>query len=322
MLDTEYPFYEYDLLGILKAVFVPRIFVDATDECPNIRQVVELVKGVGAVLCYAYLGDVGDSVTGDKKAQKFEDDYLDEVFQCLKDCGVPAVTYMPTRNTPAQLERVRKLCDDNGIFPGLRRGHQFAPPGLRHQGHGKPHVQESDRRHLEAHRLRNGQYTYIYLQKTRGAMLRVFFSVQAVLSSVSGSRRARSTSGMSSSPTIRSICSSFSQSSGEKRLRTPFHDLQHIAVSDVVILQILFRHPQVILPAVVFAAHLFQISLPDQAGHLVGRIGRRDPGKGCKFIDRRLPQRLDGFHAVGFHRGQAGLPVLKLAEDLEIKMAA
>ena len=116
MLDTEYPFYEYDLLGILKAVFVPRIYVDAADECPPVRELVKMVKEVGAVLCYAYLGDVGDSVTGDKKAQKFEDDYLDDVFACLKECGVPAVTYMPTRNTPAQLERVRRLCDENGIF--------------------------------------------------------------------------------------------------------------------------------------------------------------------------------------------------------------
>jgi len=116
MLDLEYPFYEYDLLGLLKSAFVPRVYIDATDECPNIREVVALARKVGAVLCYAYLGDVGNSVTGDKKAQKFEDDYLDEVFACLKECGVPAVTYMPTRNTMAQLERVRKLCDESGIF--------------------------------------------------------------------------------------------------------------------------------------------------------------------------------------------------------------
>ena len=77
---------------------------------------VKLAIEVGAGPCYAYLGDVGDSVTGDKKAQKFEDDYLDNVFVCLKDIGMPAVTYMPTRNTQQQLERLRKLCDDNGIF--------------------------------------------------------------------------------------------------------------------------------------------------------------------------------------------------------------
>ena len=116
MLDTEYPFYEYDLLGILKSAFVPQIFIDATDECPKLPDMVKLCNKIDAFLCYAYLGDVGDSVTGDKKAQKFEDDYLDDVFECLKEEGVKSVTYMPTRNTPAQLERLRGLCDQYGMF--------------------------------------------------------------------------------------------------------------------------------------------------------------------------------------------------------------
>ena len=116
MMDTAYPFYEYDLLGILKSAFVPQIFIDATDECPKLKDMVKLCKDVDAYLCYAYLGDVGDSVTGDKKAQKFEDDYLDDVFECLKEEGVTSVTYMPTRNTPAQLERLRGLCDQYGMF--------------------------------------------------------------------------------------------------------------------------------------------------------------------------------------------------------------
>ena len=116
LLDTEYPFYAYDVLGMLKGTFVPKIFIDATDECPKLSDMVKLCKDVDAYLCYAYLGDVGDSVTGDKKAQKFEDDYLEDVFECLKEEGVKAVTYMPTRNTPAQLERLRKLCDQYGMF--------------------------------------------------------------------------------------------------------------------------------------------------------------------------------------------------------------
>lgn len=116
MLDTQYPFYEYDLLGILKGAFVPQIFIDATDECPKLHEMVKLCADIDAYLCYAYLGDVGDSVTGDKKAQKFEDDYLEDVFECLKEEGVKAVTYMPTRNTPAQLERLRGLCESYGMF--------------------------------------------------------------------------------------------------------------------------------------------------------------------------------------------------------------
>ena len=116
LLDTQYPFYEYDVLGMLKGTFVPKIFIDATDECPKLKDMVKLCADVDAYLCYAYLGDVGDSVTGDKKTQKFEDDYLDDVFECLKEEGVKAVTYMPTRNTPAQLERLRGLCDQYGMF--------------------------------------------------------------------------------------------------------------------------------------------------------------------------------------------------------------
>ena len=114
--DVEYPFYEYDLLGILKGAFVGKIYVDADEECPKVSQLVELCRKVDACLCYAYLGDVADSVTGDKKAQKFEDDYLEDVFECLREEGVWAVTYMPTRNTPAQLERLRGLCERYGMF--------------------------------------------------------------------------------------------------------------------------------------------------------------------------------------------------------------
>ena len=116
MRDEEYFFYEYDLLGILKSVFVPQVFIDADEECPRLPEMVKLCDEIDAYLCYAYLGDVGDSVTGDKKAQKFEDDYLEDVFECLKDAGVKAVTYMPTRNTQAQLERLRGLCDEYGMF--------------------------------------------------------------------------------------------------------------------------------------------------------------------------------------------------------------
>ena len=116
MLDGSYPFYEYDLLGILKSAFVPKIYIDAAGECPKLADVVRLCREADACLCYAYLGDVAESVTGDKKAQKFEDDYLEDVFRCLREEDVWAVTYMPTRNTPAQLARLRGLCVEHGMF--------------------------------------------------------------------------------------------------------------------------------------------------------------------------------------------------------------
>ncbi len=109
-------FYEYDILGVLKGHLVGKFYVDATDECIGIRDFTALAKELGAISAYAYLGDVGESPTGDKKAQKFEDDYLDELFEVLRDTGFSAVTYMPSRNTKEQLRRVMDLCHANGLF--------------------------------------------------------------------------------------------------------------------------------------------------------------------------------------------------------------
>ena len=113
--DSGNPYLEYDLLGVLKAQFVERIYVPATDECLHISELSKLAKETGALFCYAYLGDVGDSVTGDKKTQKFEDDYLDLLFDTLEEQGIDAVTYMPSRNTAAQLQRLQTMCRARGI---------------------------------------------------------------------------------------------------------------------------------------------------------------------------------------------------------------
>lgn len=109
-------FYEYDLLGILKSSFIPKIYIDAADECPSLRDVVALAAEIGGIFCYSYLGDVGESPTGDKKAQKFEDEYLDELVEYLYREGVRAMTYMPTRNTKEQIVRLRALCSKYGMF--------------------------------------------------------------------------------------------------------------------------------------------------------------------------------------------------------------
>jgi len=114
--DEANPFYQYDLLGALKGNLVERFYIDADAECPDVRDFIAATKSVGAISAYAYLGDVGDSVTGDKKAQKFEDDFLDELVDYLAGLGFNAITYMPTRNTLEQLLRVMKLCDSHGLF--------------------------------------------------------------------------------------------------------------------------------------------------------------------------------------------------------------
>jgi hypothetical protein len=109
-------FYEYDILGVLKSSLVEKFYIDATDELPDVTDFLDMVHRFDGIAAYAYLGDVGDSVTGDKKAQKFEDDYLDSLMETLKELGFDAVTYMPTRNTEAQLDRVMELCEKYGFM--------------------------------------------------------------------------------------------------------------------------------------------------------------------------------------------------------------
>ena len=115
MDDMDNPYYDYDLLGILKSALVEKIYVPATDECIHISGLSALAKKIGALLCYAYLGDVGDSVTGDKKTQKFEDDYLETLFDVLKEHNIDAITYMPSRNTSEQLTRLQSFCKKYGM---------------------------------------------------------------------------------------------------------------------------------------------------------------------------------------------------------------
>jgi hypothetical protein len=112
LLDQSNPHYLYDLLGVMKGSFVDRFFIQPTEkECPPVREVTAFAQSIGAIPSYAYLGDVGESPTGDKKAQTFEDSYLDELAEVLKEVGFQAITYMPPRNTLEQLKRVMALCE-------------------------------------------------------------------------------------------------------------------------------------------------------------------------------------------------------------------
>ena len=116
LLDDKNPFYAYDLLGALKGAFTPRFYIPAHEECLPVRTVAAFSHDIGAIFAYAYLGDVTDSVTGDKIAQRFEDSYLDLLFDELPQLGFQAVTYMPARNTVAQLQRVQKLCNQHNLL--------------------------------------------------------------------------------------------------------------------------------------------------------------------------------------------------------------
>ncbi len=116
LTDLNNPHRAYDLLGLLKGEMVEQFYVAADEECPPIADVVAFAREHGIVLAYPYLGDVGDSVTGDKKTQKFEDDFLPELFELIDQLGFTAVTYMPSRNSRPQLERLRELCDQHQFF--------------------------------------------------------------------------------------------------------------------------------------------------------------------------------------------------------------
>ena len=115
--DPDNPHYLYDLLGVLKTEFLPGIFIQPDEkECVPAAGVTAFARTINAIPAYAYLGDVGESPTGDKKAEKFEDEYLDELFAEISRLGYQAVAYMPPRNTPAQLARVRKLSAEWGLM--------------------------------------------------------------------------------------------------------------------------------------------------------------------------------------------------------------
>ena len=113
---TEDEMQRYFLLGVFKSQLLESIYVDAADELPRLSGFISLAERLGAIPAYAYLGDVGASVTGDKKTQEFEDAFLDELLAYLAQAGIRAVTYMPARNSVQQLARIKALCEANGLF--------------------------------------------------------------------------------------------------------------------------------------------------------------------------------------------------------------
>jgi len=111
LLDKNNQFYLYDLLGILKGSFLDKIFIQPDyEECISVYEAVKFSNSINAIPAYAYLGDVTDSPTGDKRSEKFEDDFLEELIPELKKIGFKAITYMPPRNTLSQLLRLQRLC--------------------------------------------------------------------------------------------------------------------------------------------------------------------------------------------------------------------
>jgi hypothetical protein len=115
--DPANPHLVYDLLGILKASFLPGFFIQPNnEECLSVFSAIDFAHHVNAIPVYAYLGDIAESPTGDKKAEKFEDEFLDGLVPELKNLGFQAITYMPPRNTVPQLLRLQALCRASGLM--------------------------------------------------------------------------------------------------------------------------------------------------------------------------------------------------------------
>jgi len=106
---------DYGRLAALKSEF--KGYIQAgRDECPDIEAALSFANENGIIATYPYLGDVTESVTGDKKARAFEDGYLDELVAILHEIGFRAISYMPSRNTMGQLFRLRRLCEKFGLL--------------------------------------------------------------------------------------------------------------------------------------------------------------------------------------------------------------
>jgi hypothetical protein len=117
LADETNPALLYDLLGLLKSSFLSKVFIQPNEaECIPVRDAVKFSEQIGGIPCYAYLGDVTESPTGDKKAEQFEDGFLDDLMAECKGLGFRAITYMPPRNTIPQLRRVQQLCAQHGFM--------------------------------------------------------------------------------------------------------------------------------------------------------------------------------------------------------------
>ena len=117
LIDPANPHAIYDLIGVLKSAFLERIFIQPDgSECMPVAAAVAFGNRVGAIPVYAYLGDVGESPTGDKKAERFEDSFLDLLVEEVKRLGFQGITYMPPRNTSEQLARLQALCKAHDLF--------------------------------------------------------------------------------------------------------------------------------------------------------------------------------------------------------------
>jgi hypothetical protein len=98
LLEKDNPYYEYDLLNVLKGK-IKTFYVAATDECVNINELVVFANSIGAITAYPFNSSVS-----------YEDEYLDNLFIQLKNSGINAVAYSPVKITEEQRKKIQNLC--------------------------------------------------------------------------------------------------------------------------------------------------------------------------------------------------------------------
>ena len=129
--DETNPHYAYDLLGILKGNLVPRFFITPNQtECPNASVVVDYANSIGAIPAYSYLGDVAESPTGDKKAEKFEDDFLDELFPLIKEIGFQGCYLYASAKHPGPASPYTGPLRQLRFYADKRCGYKFLQTGI------------------------------------------------------------------------------------------------------------------------------------------------------------------------------------------------
>ncbi len=109
--DVDFYAYDYDVLNLLKGYYTPKMILPCENDTLDVKKTIPYMRSLGVIPCRCYLGDVAESVTGDKPAMKAEDDYLDLFFEESKALGFESMAYIPTRNTMEQLRRVMELSD-------------------------------------------------------------------------------------------------------------------------------------------------------------------------------------------------------------------
>lgn len=93
--DTFNPGYELDMVDVLRQDLLP-MWVDADEECPDVKEFAKIAKETGAILAYSYTGS--------------EEISADELLSVLKGLGFNGITYQPAKLTAEQLDELKKLC--------------------------------------------------------------------------------------------------------------------------------------------------------------------------------------------------------------------